>query len=235
MRNSLISPSGCVAVGGLVGDLGDHVVALAELLAHDPHDVLGVAVGLGEDQRLGDVREPSVLVGLTVGEDRRQVVAQGSDDGADLVLGDDLAVELGLGVVEVLVHRFEALLAGLAVPEGGDVAGLDRGALLADRGGDAEHVEVDVHAVGHGLGEAVLHDQVLVEEPEGLLARRGGEPDEEGVEVLEHLAPHPVDRAVALVDDDHVERLDRQVLVVVDLHGAVGRQLEAGPLIEILG
>ena len=110
---------GLGAVGGLVGDLGDHVVALAELLAADAHDVLGVAVVLGEDQRLGDVAQPAVLVDLAVGEHRRQVVAEGADDGADLVLGDDLPVELLLVVDEVLVDLLQPLVAGLAVAERG--------------------------------------------------------------------------------------------------------------------
>ena len=38
--------------GALRRDLLAEVVALAELLADDPHDVFGVQVGLGEDQRL---------------------------------------------------------------------------------------------------------------------------------------------------------------------------------------
>ena len=66
---------------------------------------------------------------------------------------------------------------------------------------------------------AVLHDEVLVEEAEGLLGGRGGEADQEGVEVFEHLAPEVVDRAVALVDDDEVEGLDRECRVVVDRDG----------------
>ena len=56
-----------------------------------------------------------------------------------------------LVVGEVLVDLLEALVAGLAVAEGGPVAGLDGGAALADGGREAEHVEVDVHAVGHRL------------------------------------------------------------------------------------
>ena len=159
-----------------------------------------------------------------------------SDDRADLILGDDLAVESSGVVGEILVDGFEAFLAGLSVAERGDVAlaAFDGGAVLGDRRGESEHVEVDVHAVGDGLREAVLHHQVLVEESERLLARRGGEADEEGVEVLEDLAPHPVDRAVAFVDDDHVERLDRQVLVVVDLDGPFGFVVERGVLVELL-
>ena len=76
------------------------------------------------------------------------------------------------------------------------------------------YVEVDVDAVGDGLVVAVLHDEVLVEEADGLAGRRGGEADEEGVEVEQHLAPQFVDGAVALVDDDEVEELGRDAGVV---------------------
>ena len=85
---------------------------------------------------------------------------------------------------------------------------------LGDLGADAVDVEVDVDAVGHGLLVGVFHHQVLVEEAEGLLGRRGGQADQEGVEVFEHLPPEVVDRAVALVDDDEVEGLDRDGRVV---------------------
>ena len=103
---------------------------------------------------------------------------------------------------------------------------------LGDLGADAEHVEVHVHPVGHRLGVPVLHHQVLVEEGERLDARRGREPHQEGVEVLQHLAPHPVDRAVALVDDDQVVGLDRHLRVVGHLHRLAGLDLEAGALVE---
>ena len=72
--------------GDLVGDLLAEVVAPAELLADDLDDVLGVAVVLGEDQRLGHLG--------AAGEDlREQLVAERADDEPDLVLGDDVAVE----------------------------------------------------------------------------------------------------------------------------------------------
>ena len=63
---------------------------------------------------------------------------------------------------------------------------------------------------------AVFHHEVLIEEAEGLLAGRGGEADEVGVEVFEHLAPEVVDGAVALVGDDDVEGLDGDGRVVFD-------------------
>ena len=56
----------------------------------------------------------------------------------------------------------------------------------------------------------VFHDQVLVEEADRLLARRGRQADEMGVEIFQHLPPDGVDGAVALVDDDEVEELDGQ-------------------------
>ena len=76
-----------LAVLGAVGDLGGELVALAEHLADDLDDVVGVRVVLGEDQRLGD--------GLAAGEQLgEQLVLERLDDGADLVLGHDGAVEL---------------------------------------------------------------------------------------------------------------------------------------------
>jgi len=58
-------------------------------------------------------------------------------------------------------------------------------------------------------------DDVLVEEAKGALVRRGGEADEEGIEVVEHQLPQVVDGAVALVDDDEIESLDGRAGVVV--------------------
>ena len=80
---------------------------------------------------------------------------------------------------------------------------------------------------------AVLHDEVLVEEAEGLLGRGGGEADQEGVEVFEHLPPEAVDRAVALVHDHDVEELGREVGVVLH-RDEPARDLERGVLVELL-
>ncbi len=74
---------------------------------------------------------------------------------------------------------------------------------------------------------AVLHDQVLLEEADGLLRGRGGEADQEGVEVFHHLSPERVDRAVALVDEHHVEGLDGHVRVVGDRHVLADHPLQA--------
>ena len=117
--------------------------------------------------------------------------------------------------MKVLVQLLPAHGAGQPVALVHVVAGLD----LVEPpsvicGADAVDVVVDVDAVGHGLLVAVFHDQVLVEEAEGLLGGRGGEADQVGVEVLQHLPPEVVDGAVALVGDDDVEGLDGDRRVV---------------------
>jgi hypothetical protein len=97
--------------GGAVGDLLGEVVALAELLAHDLDDVLGVVVVLGEDERLG--QGSSLAAGEDLGE---QLVAEGAHDGADLVRGDHVAVEL-VGVVgEVVVELLPSASCGCRGP-----------------------------------------------------------------------------------------------------------------------
>ena len=78
----------------------------------------------------------------------------------------------------------------------------------------------------------VLHHQVVVEEAERLLVRRRRESDREGVEVVEHLSPEAVDRAVALVNDHDVALLRRQPWVVLHRQG-FGRQLVGGVLVKL--
>ncbi len=195
---------------GAVGDLLAEVVSLGEHLAHDADDVVGVGVVLGEDERLGHLGAAGEGVG-------QHLVAELLEDGADLAFGDDVAVELVGGVGEVLTEQFEPLGAGelvALVHIDAGVAGDDGGALLGDAGADAVNVEVHVDAVGDGLVVAVLHDEVLIEEADGLAGGRGGEADQEGIEVEQHLAPQLVDGAVALVHDDEVEELGRDAGVV---------------------
>lgn len=216
--------------GRAVGDLLGEVVALAELLAHDLDDVLGVGVVLGKDQGLGHP--------LAAGEDLgEELVTVGLDDLADLVRGDDVAVELVGVVAEVVVELFPTFLARVAFLDLHRVAGLHLRAPLGDGGADAVDVVVDVDAVGHGHLVVVFHHQVLVEETEGLLAGRGGEADQVGVEVLQHLRPEVIDGAVAFVGDDDVEGLDGDGRVVFDRLRFPDElaQLIAGFLFQILG
>ena len=194
---------------GAVSDFLAEVVALVEDLAADAHDIVGVGVVFGEDQRLGHVVASRKDL-------REELVAKGLQHRADLVLGDHVAVELVGIVLKVVVELLPALLARLAVALVDVEAGVDLGALRGDLGLDAIDVVVDVDAVGDRPLVVVLHHQVLIEKAEGLLRRRRGEADQMGVEVFQHLAPEIVDRAVALVGDDDVESLDRECRVVFD-------------------
>ncbi len=161
------------------------------------------------------------------GEDfAEQFIPEGVYDGADLVRGDHVAVELAGVVSEVVVEFFPAGLAGVAFLLFHEVAGFDLAARLGDGGLDAVDVVVDVDTVGHGHFVVVFHHQVLVEEAEGLLAGRGGEADEVGVEVFQHLRPQVVDGAVGFVGDDDVEGLDGDAGIVFDGLGLLEQRAE---------
>jgi hypothetical protein len=214
------------APGGLVGDLDGEVVSPAELLADDLDDLLRVGVVLGEDEGLRH--------GRAAGEDlREEAVPERPHDGADLVARDDGPIEGLRAVGDLVVQLLPARRTGLAVPELGDDPGLDGPAALGDLGPDPVHVEVHVHGVRDGLLVGVLHHQVLVEEPERLLVGSGGEADHEGVEVVDHLSPHAVDRAVALVHDHDVEGLDRHRRAVVHRHRIGRREVERRALVQL--
>src|ERR1039458_9637307 len=106
--------------------------------------------------------------------------------------------------------------------------------MLADQRADAVDLEADVHTVGDGLFVAVLHNQILIEEAESLLRRRGGQPDNERIEILKLLPPEIVDGPVAFVGDDEVERLDGKAWVVADWDRLVfqERGFEAGLFLQ---
>ena len=61
----------------LTGDLLTEVIALAKLLPDDLNDIIRMAVGLGEDQRLGHFAAMREKL-------REQVVPERSDHGTDL-------------------------------------------------------------------------------------------------------------------------------------------------------
>ena len=158
------------------------------------------------------------------GKSSVQRVAEGLQDGADLILHDDGAVELFRGVGEVVVELLPADSAGLFVAAIDEEAFLDRAALLGDLRFDAVNVVADIDAIGDGALVRIFADEVLIKEADRLFARRGGEPDEEGVEVFEDLPPEVVDGAMAFVGDDEVEGLDRDGGVVLRRRGFVDRR-----------
>ncbi len=108
------------------------------------------------------------------GEDFRQLVAEGADDGADLIRINDVAVQLRGGIGFVFVLLFPALLAReffafLHLLPGGDLRALP-GDLRFD------HVDfiADIDAIGHGFFVAVIADYVFLEKTVSAIVRRGG-------------------------------------------------------------
>ena len=95
-------------------------------------------------------------------------------------------------------------------------AGIDDIAFLRQLGFDAVDVVAHIDLVDHGVFVGVFGDEVLPKKADGLFGGCGGEANEEGIEVFEHLAPEVVDGAVAFVDDDYIELFDGDVGVVAD-------------------
>ncbi len=168
-------------------------------------------VVLGEHEGLRDLLAPREHL-------REEPLLEGAHHEPYLVLGHHVAVKLVGRVGEVVVQRRVPLRARPAVAPGDEEVRLvlQRSAALRHPRADAVHVEADVHGVGDCLLVAVLHDQVAAEEPYGLLGWRGRQPDQGRVEVLEHLPPEVVYRAVALINYDEVEGLYGDARVVGD-------------------
>jgi len=105
-----------------------------------------------------------------------------------------------------------------------------RHAVFAHAGFDAVDLEPDVDAIDDRLFVGIVLHEVAAEEADGLSAGRCGQADSEGVEILQHWPPQIVDGAVALIDDDEIEALNRDVRVVFQRHGfsGHGRGLEHG-------
>lgn len=214
---------------GLIGDLFGEVVSFAEHFADEVHGVFGVGVVLAENEGLRDHRATGEKLGA-------QGFAEGGQDGADLVANHDGAVEVGRGKDEVVLGLFPAHRAGGAGAFIDEAVLLDGDALLGDSRADTVDIVADIHAVGHGALVAVLHDEVFVEEADGVRAGCGGEADEEGVEVFEHLAPQSVDGAVTFVGDEEVEefRGDRGIVGDFARGRVAGVGLGDGMLVGLL-
>ena len=194
---------------GSVGDLLRKLVALAKFFAQDFHNFFGVVIVFGKDQRLGHLGAAREDVGM-------QPVAKGGDDFANLVGRLHAAVQLVGVVFKVFVELPSAFAAGGFVYRLQPKALLYFCTLFRHLGLDSVHVVIDVHPIGHGLGVAVFHDQVLVEEAKGLFVGRGGQTHQIGVVILQHLPPQVVDAAVRFVGDHDVKQLDGKCRVVAN-------------------
>ena len=145
-----------------------------------------------------------------------QLVAEGADDGANLVRVDDGTVKFLAGIDDGLVLNFPALAARQTLPPLDLLVFPELTAALRPQRVDGVDFVPDVDTVGNGLLMAVFADDVRFEEPIGAVVRRGRQADEIGVEVFQDLAPQVVNRAVTFVDDDEVEELGRNLRVIDD-------------------
>jgi len=94
------------------------------------------------------------------------------------------------------------------------MTGLHAAPFARQPGTDAIDFIAHIDAIRYRPLVSVLRDQVLVEEPQRMLRRRGRQSDQEGIEILQHLPPQIVDRAVALVRHDEIIGFDGDVRVV---------------------
>ena len=100
-------------LGDLVGDLFAQVVVATKLLAHDVHNVFSVAVVFCEDERLGHFFTAREHV-------REHAVFEGHDEGADLVLGDHVAVQV-IGLIgHIFIRSLPAHFPRATVPDAHD-------------------------------------------------------------------------------------------------------------------
>jgi len=154
-------------------------MALAKDLPADADDGVGVGVGLGKDEGLGNP-----VAGASWEEGGEEEVAEGSEDGADLVIGDDGAAEFLGRILKVVLNGvgLAGVLVGVEEFETG--TGGERGSVPAHEGFETVGDVVDIDAIEHGLLVGVAADDVLIKEGEGIDRGSGGESDEGGIEVV---------------------------------------------------
>ena len=172
-------------------------------------DIFCMGIILGKDQGL--------WYPLTVGEQDRQRFLERADDGPDLVRCNHAPVQLISRIQEIIIQLLPPLATGVLVPLVHIVPALNDTPVLGDVGFDPEYIVPDIHPVRNGPFVEVFHHQVLIEEPECLLGGGGRQANQEPIEILQHLPPEMVDRAVALISHDEIKGLDRDTGIVGNL------------------
>ena len=75
----------------------------------------------------------------------------------------------------------------------------------------------NVNAVNDSLFSWVLADNILVEKRKSTVIRGGGQANDKGIKIGQHLAPHIINGAVAFIHDNAVKELRRNFGIVDDL------------------
>jgi len=165
-----------------------------------------VVVIFGKNQRLGHLG-PSR-------KELRQAVAVGCNHRPDLAGAGHPPVQFRRVVGKILVQLLPTLAAGAFILHPHPPALLNGAALLGNPGANAVHLAIHIHPISHRPLAGIFHHQVLIEKAKGLLAGGGGQPDQVGIEIFQHLPPEVVNGAVAFIGDDEIVIFNRQPGVV---------------------
>jgi len=150
-------------------------VFFAKFFPDDLNDIVGVAVGLGEDERFGHFK--FVFFIDAVGKHFRQMLFEGADNRADLVGIDNIVIKLFAGVADVFIQLLPALFARELFAAIHILTFPDIAAFFRNFGINDINIAADVDAVGHGLFVRVFADDVLVEKAKRPVVGRGGKAD----------------------------------------------------------
>ena len=192
----------------LVGHFFTKCVSLIKFFTHDVDDIVGVAVGLRKNEGFGDF--------LAAGEHFRQLFTKGFNHVSDLTGIDHVPIQIGAAVGHFLVELLPPFFAGQTVPFIHPLPGSQFAALPGNLCFYQVGVKPDIDPVGYCLFMPVFADHVFIKEPEGPLVRGGGQPDVEGVKIIQDLLPEVVDGAVALINNDEIKKFGRDFFVVFD-------------------
>src|SRR5665213_1817652 len=130
-----------LGIFGVVRNFGGEVVTLAEDFSGHQHNLFGVIVVLGEDERLRNY-------GTTRKDFAVEPVTKRFEDETNLGLAGNRTIQFTSRVIKVLVEGFPTLLSRSSVHLWNDGARLDGRTLLRNLGLDTIDLEVDVDAIG---------------------------------------------------------------------------------------
>lgn len=207
------------------GDLANKAFAAAEDLDRQFGQFVGVRgvreiIG-GEDQGFG---EAAVTLFMLVG-----VFLELLQDLAVGIGGRDLSLDVGRGEFTFVFERIEPFGPRDGVDVFDRFAFAEEEAVDADVGADFYQVPIDEVAVADGFFVGVTEDDFF-EIGRGVAGRGRGQPDADGVEMIQHGAPDRLFArrvtAMAFVGDDRVEGVNRDrqlVRVGIELVAVFGK------------
>ena len=177
------------------------------------HDLCGVVVILGKNQRLGHVFPFLFPVGVQLFIDGFFV---GCQHLADLILVHHGAVQGG----RIIVHPFASRINRFPACPAGCFHELRSraycSAVLGDLGLDAIDAGRHIDAIHHGIVVGIILDDVIIEERIGFRrGRRGEAQNMRAGEIIQHRPPLAVNGAMAFIHDDQLEVVRRNFQIPI--------------------